>query len=257
MTSARSLLMVSVAIGALSFGATRSAFALIPVFDSASFGQLLQEAQNGARELAQMKQEVTNTTKILGVSQQSLQQLTTFYQSFAHLTNASQIAPLLAQTSVTTPLPVLSEIEGMLRGAGFTGALAGQAEVNLGANQVYAPGANDFQSNQMNAAARTTASTMAAAQAIYSSATQRQQGLQSLMGGLAASADPKQSLDIAARATIENGYAQSQANQATALSVIQRGQDDAQVQAQAQAMRQDDDAFLAAAEATNTTVPGS
>lgn len=255
MMSARRLLLASVALGALAVA--RPAHAQIAVFDGASFGQLINEAQNGARQLAQMESEVQNTTHILTVTQQQLTQLTTFYQSFAHLTNASQIAPLLAQTSATTPLPELSQIESMLQGGGFTGALAGQAQTNLAANQVYTPGAGDFQANQMNAAARSNAATMAAAQALYASASQRQQGLQTLMGGLGGSADPKQSMDIAARATIENGYAQSQGNQAAALAVIQKGQEDAQTQAAAQAMRLDDDSFLAATQATNTTIPGS
>lgn len=257
MMSARRLLMTSVAVGALAVGGTRPALALLPVFDAASFGQLLTEAQNGARELAQMESEVQNTTHLLSVTQQQLTQLTTFYQSFAHLTSVTQIAPLLAQTSATTPLPELSQIESMLQGGGFAGALAGQAQANLAANQVYAPGSGDFQANQMNAAARSNAATMAAAQALYASASQRQQGLQTLMGGLAASSDPKQSMDIAARATIENGYAQSQANQAAALSVIQKGQDDANQQALEQARRLDDDSFLSAAQSMNTTVPGS
>ena len=120
----------------------------------------------------------------------------------------------------------------------------------LGQIQVYSPGAGDFQANQMNAAARANASTIAAAQGLYASATQRQEGLQTLMSGLGQSADPKQSLDIAARASIENGYVQSQANQAAALGLMQRGQEDAELQQAQQARRLDDDEFLAQAKAT-------
>src|ERR1700730_5690654 len=73
--------------------------------------------------------------------------LTSFYQSFAHLTNASQL--------------------------GFTDNLAGSITAMLAKIQVYKPTGSDFAATQMNNAALASAGQMAAAQQLYSSSTQR------------------------------------------------------------------------------------
>lgn len=247
MNQARTALLSTVAAGALCLALGRPAHAQMAVFDSASFGQLLNAAQNGARQLSTLENQLTKVTDIDGLTEQNLQQLTSFYQSFAHITNASQVAPLLVSDSASFPLPELAQVEGLLRGQGFTGSLASQAQQILSQIQRYKPVGADFAATQMNTRAQATAGTMATAQTLFSSAEQRQQGMAQLMSSLATSADPKQSMDLAARASIENGYAQSQANQAAALSIMQRSQEDAQQEQAEQQWRQGADSLVQSA----------
>ena len=207
----------------LADGVLHPAQAQLLVFDSSSFGQLLDEAQNGLREIAQLEQVVT-------LSQQQLNEVTTFYTSFSHLTNVSQLAPFLLQQQAINPLPQVTQIENLLRGQGFGGSLAGQSQAILARVQHYQAVGTDFTATEMNSNAQATAGQMASAEALYSSSTQRITGIQQLQGQLALSADPKQSLDLQARATMENGLAEAQANQSTSMLAIQRAQADAEQQ---------------------------
>lgn len=249
MSRFRALLLSSTTIGMLALLSTVPAQAQLAVVDGPAFGQLVLQAAHGAQELIDLSTEIGHLETISALSKDSLVQLTGFYQSFAHLDNVTQMAPTLLQPSTMAALPQLAEMEGMLRGQGFTGTLATQAMAMLARTQHFAPAGNDFAATQMNTAARATASTMVSAQGIYSSATQRQQGLNELSAGLADSTDPKQSLDIQARATIENGYAQTQANQIAAIQVMQKAQEDAQQQQAEQEWRQGSENLLSQATA--------
>ena len=238
MTWFRHLLLASTAASLCAVLSTAPAQAEVFVFDAASFGQLVDEAQEGAQELTKLQTQIARLESIGAISQASYNQLTNFYNSFSHLDNATQLAPLLNSTAASFPLPEMAQVESLLQGQGFTGTLASQAQRLLASIQHFTPMGSDFAATQMNSSARATAGTMATAETIYNSAEQRQQGLAQLMGGVAVSNDPKQSLDITARATIENGYAQTQANQVAALQVMQRAQEDAEQQQQDQAWRQ-------------------
>jgi hypothetical protein len=229
----RVLLVTGFATACLPVVTARPAHAQMAVFDVSSFMQLVQQAERGVQELVLLKNQ-------LGVSQDQYNQLITFYQSFSHLTNASQFAPTLLQQSTVNPLPDIAAAEAALRGAGvgFSGNLAGSIQSMLAQIQVYKPSGTDFAAQQMNRAALASAGQMAAAEQLYGSSTQRIQGLQELQQQLSASADPKTTLDLTARATIENGLAQAQANQGIAMSVMQQAQQQSQVQQQDQAWRQ-------------------
>lgn len=243
-----SLLVIGCAVGAFTAITSKPSRAQMAVFDVSSFAQLVEQAQQGAQQLALLKSQ-------LGVNQQQYNQLSEFYQSFAHLTNASQLAPTLLQQSTANPLPEISQIEAALRGegVGFTGNLSSSIQTMLAKIQVYRPTGTDFASQQMNNAALASAGQMAAAEQLYNSSTQRIQGLQQLSGQLGASADPKQTLDLTARATIENGIAQAQANQGAAINVLQQAQQQSQLQQQDQAWRQGADNLAAAAKSAATS----
>jgi type IV secretory pathway VirB6-like protein len=73
-------------------------------------------------------------------------------------------------------------MEAALRGegVGFTDNLGGSITAMLAKIQVYKPTGSDFAATQMNNAALASAGQMAAAQQLYSSSTQRIQGLQQL-----------------------------------------------------------------------------
>ena len=231
MTRLRHLLFATTAIGVFVAISPRAAHAQMAVFDSASFGQLIQEAEHGTQQIAQLEQVIT-------INKNQLTELFTLYSSFSHLTNATQLAPLLLTESTIHSLPEMAQLEGLLRGQGFTGTLASQAQGMLAKIQVYRPTGTDFAATQMNTAAQATAGQMAAAETLYNSNSERITGLQNLMTGLGGSADPKQTADIGARATIEGGYAQAQANQVMSLQVMQKAQEDSQQQQQDQAWRQ-------------------
>ena len=235
------LLLSSTAIGLLAVIAAAPAHAQMAVFDSASFGQLIQEAAHGAQQITELEQVIT-------VNQNQLTELFTLYSSFSHMTNATQLAPMLLEESTIHSLPEMAQLEGLLRGQGFTGTLASQAQAMLAKIQTYRPTGTDFAATQMNTAAQATAGQMTAAETIYNSNTQRVNGLQDMMTQLGSSADPKQTADIQARVEIENGYAAAQSNQIQALQVMQKAQEDAQQQQQDQNWRKGAEGL--AAEAT-------
>jgi hypothetical protein len=239
-----SIFLAGCAVTALALSEPRPARAQMAVFDVATFGQLVQQAENGIQQLNTLR-------NALNVNQQQLTQLTSFYQSFAHLTNATQFAPTLLQQSTINPLPEVAQIEAALRGqgVGFTGNLGGSIVTLLAQIQVYKPTGTDFAATQMNNAALASAGQMAAAQQLYSSSTQRIQGLQQLQAQLGSSSNPKQTLDLTARATIENGLAQAQTNQGLALSVLQQAQRATQQQQADQMWRQKAEALATQARA--------
>ncbi len=245
----RHLLFTGTAIGVLAVLLSIPARAEMLVFDAASFGQLVDEAQQGSQELVKLQTQIQRLESIGAISQASYTQLTNFYNSFSHLDNATELAPLLNSSAASFPLPEMAQVESLLQGQGFTGTLAGQSQRILAGIQRFAPTGSDFAATQMNSSARATAGTMATAETLYNSAEQRQQGLAQLMGGVAVSNDPKQSLDLTARATIENGYAQTQANQVATLQVMQKAQEDAEQQQQDQAWRQGAEGLVAQAKA--------
>jgi hypothetical protein len=242
------IFLAGCAVTALALSEPRPAHAQMAVFDVATFGQLVQQAENGIQQLNTLR-------NALNVNQQQLTQLTSFYQSFAHLTNATQFAPTLLQQSTINPLPEVAQIEAALRGqgVGFTGNLGGSIVTLLAKIQVYKPTGTDFAATQMNNAALASAGQMAAAQQLYSSSTQRIQGLQQLQAQLGSSSNPKQTLDLTARATIENGLAQAQTNQGLALSVLQQAQQATQQQQADQKWRQNAEALATQARAAAST----
>lgn len=258
MTRFRMLLLAGAMAAGVTSLTSRAAYAQVPVFDLSSFGQLVTEAQQGAQEIAQLESQLRQLENINSISQNQLTQLTNFYQSFAHLTSVTQLVPLLQQQSTVNPLPEMAAIENQLRGVGFTGSLASQSQTMLAKNQIYAPSGTDFNATQMNKSAQATAGQMAAAEQLYIASTQRMQAMQQLEQQLAISADPKQTADLTARATMESGIAQAQTNQGLALQVLQSGQTATQGQQMDQAWRQGADSLASDAKtAAAASAPSS
>lgn len=203
------------------------------VFDGASFGQLVNQAQTGLNQLQQLQ----NTYQ---VTRNQLQQLQSFYTSFSHMTNAAQVVPTLLQGAQMYPLQDLAAVEGILRsnGSGFTGSLANSAQAVLQQTQYFRSMQNDFSAKEMNSTAENTAGQIAAAQVLYKSAQNRVSGMEEMKDQLSQSADPKQTMDLNTRAQIENGVTQAQANQTAALQVLQHAQDKVSEERQEQNWRQ-------------------
>ena len=247
---ARQVLLASMAAGALTAGSVRPAHAQLAVFDGATFGQLVNSAIVGSEQLSQLE-------NVVGLSKQQLNELTTLYTTFAHLTNATQLSSVLLQQSTINALPAMANIENLLRGTGFTGTLASQAQAMLAKIQVYRPPGTDFAATQINSEAAATAGQMTTAETLYNSQTARISGLQTLMTDLGRSGDPKQTADEAARIGIENGYAAAQGNQALALQVMQKAQEDTSREQADQTWRQGADNLLQQAQTAEAAAPGS
>jgi len=219
--------------GVLAFGlvaTSHQAAAQAIVFDPSVFGQVLQEARQGLQQLQQLQEDGQ-------ILENQYQQLHAFYQSFAQLTNVSQLASLLESPSVMDPLPQVAQLESMLSGEGFTGdlgTLVGQFEQQ---NQVFDPSGTDWQAEEMRRDATITADQEALGNTLYNGASQRIEGTDQLNSALAISEDPKQTLDLIARANIENGIVQSQEVQAQSIAIMQRAQQEAERQRNEQEQR--------------------
>lgn len=254
----RSSLLVGVAACALAAGAARPAHAQMAVFDGASFGQLVHSAVVGAQQLATLENQLTQLESLYGVSKQQLEQAVNLYDSFSHITNASQLVPLLLQSSTILALPGVANAESLMRGIGFSGSLASQAQAMLAKLQVYRPDGSDFGANQMNSNALATAGQMTAAETLYKSQTDRINGLADMDLALAQSNNPKETEDMTARIGIENGVAAAQGNQVAALAVMQKAQEDTASEQAAQNWRQGADSLLQQAQDAEASAnPGS
>lgn len=245
----RSTLIASVAVGAMLAGMSSPAHALLPVIDSASVAQLVHSAVVGAKQLATLEEQLAQLEKTFGVSKQQLEQAISLYTSFSHITNVSQLAPLLLKTSTMLALPEVANVESLMRGIGFVGTLASQAQAMLTKLQVYKPSGGDFTASQMNNDALATAGQMTTAETLYKSQTDRINGLADMELDLAKSNDPKETADMTARIGIENGLAAAQANQVAALQVMQRAQEDTSREQAEQTWRQGADDLLQQAQA--------
>jgi type IV secretion system protein VirB5 len=252
---ARRQLVATALVAALSSAAVpRPAFALFGigdvVFDPSVFGQVVQQAKNGLQQLQQLEQDGQILTS-------QLAQLRSFYESFAHLTDVSQLASLLQTPAVMNPLPQITQLEGMLSGNGFTSQLGSLVQQFVHQNQAYAPTGTDWQAQEMLRSANITAGQMALGNQLYSSAQQRIEGLSQLEGSLATSSDPKETLDLIARSNIENGVAQAQALQGQSLFIMQQAQQQAEQQREAEALRQGADQLVTTAQsAANQAASG-
>ena len=189
------------------------------VFDPSVFEQVLQQARQGLQQLQQLQRDGQ-------ILESQYQQLRTFYRSFAQLTNVSQLASLLESPSVMDPLPQITGLESMLSGEGFTGHLGSLVRQFEQQNEVYSPTGTDWQARQMRRNAAITAGQEALGSALYNGAAQRIAGMAQLNSDLGSAEDPKQTLDLIARADIENGIAQSQEVQAQSIAIMQRAQQD-------------------------------
>ncbi len=210
------------------------------VFDPSVFAQVVQQAKNGLQQLQQLEQNGQILTN-------QLTQLRTFYQSFAQLTDVSQLASILQTPAVINPLPQVTQLEGMLSGNGFTGQLGSLVQQFVNQNRVYAPTGTDWQAQEMLRTANVTASQMALGNQLYSSAAQRIQGLTELEARLSTASDPKETLDLIARSNIENGLAQAQALQGQSLVIMQQAEQQAEQQRENEAVRQGADQLVATA----------
>ena len=217
--------LAAAAVGALLGGGVppRPAYALFGVgdivFDPTTFVQVAQEAENGLNQIRWL-------TNLFGCSTAQLQQLTTFYNAFAHVTNVSQLAGVLSTTAQKAPmLNDALQLEQAFRGFGLTTTLASKVQSILQQSQYYAAPATDFNGWHLNTQTTATAGHIASAQDAYTAAVARSNALTQLLNSVG-SADPKTILDLSARGPLEAATAVAQTNQLMAASLLQQAQRD-------------------------------
>jgi hypothetical protein len=248
-------LIASVAALALLYGTTRPAYALFGVgdivFDPSAYAELVQEAKNGLQQIKWL-------TDIYGDTAKTLNTLMQFYNLFAHVTDATQLAQILNSQFLKSPmLTDALQLEQAFRGLGLQTSLAGKIQAIMSRIRYYTPPNTDFAGKHLNDRATATAGQLSSAEDAYTAATQRVTGLKLLQDGINTD-DPKRVLDITARATIETGIAVAESNQLMAANLMQQSQRDAARQQLEQGwrysqdkMRQQAQAAIAAADAGN------
>lgn len=203
------------------------------VIDSSAISHMVEQAQILGNQL-------NTLSNISGIATNTLDQLQSFYGSMAQITNAASVIPTLLQSSQMYPLENLANAEGILRAnnSGFTGNLASSALQVLNQTQYFRSSQSYFAADEMNANARASAGQIAAAQIMYQSSQDRIAGLRLMREQLATAKDPKETMDLTARAQIESNIAQEQANQYQALQMMQTAQNESARQRQEQQDRQ-------------------
>lgn len=191
--------------------------ATMPVIDAASIAHLVQEIQ---------------------VLRQEYGQLQAVYGSLAHPTGVLGMAPGLSSPLVRNPLPIGSQVSGILSGSGAgsqLSALIGQIEQQ---NQAYRPSGNDWTAQWINRSAASNAGVEALAETMLQSLQQRQAGLANLQSRLANAQDVTEVSAIGARIQSEQGFVSTQMTEASLLSTLARTQQHAEQQQMIQRQRE-------------------
>lgn len=246
-------LLASVTAAAILFGACNPALALFGVgdivFDPASYGELVQEAKNGLEDLKWM-------ADIYGDAEKSLQQLVHFYNLFAHVTDATQLAQVLNREFVQSPmLTEALQLEQAFTGRGLHTSLAAKINAIASRLRYYKPSNNDFSGFHLNHRADATAGQLASAEDAMTGETARIAGLNQLMNGIN-SPDTKRVQDIGARASIEGALATAAGNRLMAAKLMQDAQRDTAQQQQEQAFRFSTDTMFQQADAAANAAKG-
>jgi type IV secretion system protein VirB5 len=215
--------------GVVAMGMAGDARAQIPVIDSSS--------------LAQHIQQVTQLTQQLTVLQQQLAQAQQLYGSLSRLTDVNGLAGSLMGGGIRSPLPTNAYDAGMLlSGTGSPsglGPLGGMVSGALGRTQVFAPSGGDFHSTELVRNAQAIAGSLGMAQRLYQAAVDRLPGLQELQARLSTAQDPKETMDLQARIATEQAFIATQQQQAQAVMMWQAAEERSTEQRRREEMRRD------------------
>jgi hypothetical protein len=260
-------LLAAVAAAAVLYGTSRPAYAVLGVgdvvFDPSVVAELIQEAKDGLTQITWLSDLYTTAqdtlkpiTEIYDTTSKQLAQLTTLYNAFAHVTNATQLVQALNSQFIHEPmLNDAVQLEQAFRGMGLTTSLMGKIQILMNQIQYYRPSNNDFAGWHLNNRSTATAAQIASAQDAYTAAQQNVTGLQQLMPSIATN-DPKMVADLTARGTIETAKAVATTNQLMAASMLQQAQKDAARQQDEQAYRYSVDQLRTSAQAAIAAAQG-
>lgn len=219
--------MIRTALGAVAIGAALCsavpARADMPVIDITAIGKLLSEIQ---------------------VLQQQYAALVNVYNSVAHLTSVTGLAPGLDTPLLQNPMPATSSIPGLMLGT--TGATTLPYGSNYLAQFPNIPQGGDWLSTSMRNAANTLASLQAIATQNLSALEQRARQLPQLEAQIDAQPSIQDQAALKARIASEQAYVQNQQAQAADLQAMASTQTATLQQEQIEAVSRDESSGLAA-----------
>ncbi len=232
------------------FGLAPAALAQVPVIDSSSILQLvnqLNEAKQQYSELVNQYNELKQT-----------------YSALSQDVNPNQWAQQLEQPLMENSMPNTTLLPSALAGISppsqLGGNLASLAQQYLGQNAPYQPQGQDFQATQMRDGENSTAEIEAVATQNLESLQAREADLPEIQSQLTSATTIQQVSAIQARLTAEQNYVEAQNAQASNLQILATEQARAQQLAQDEEVRDDDAqamaADCAAIAATGPAAPG-
>jgi type IV secretion system protein VirB5 len=171
---------------------------------------------NTASSVAQEVKEVASWVQQAEQMEQQIQQATNLFNHLNELTNPNQFAQLLNNPALRQFLPTdIGQVGNLVQpGNGQFDALNGQAQQFRTTSRNYtqtAPSSTYDQKRQLSFenSGNTIATAVTEAQAIYTSTTQRLQGLEQLRLQLDSATDAKQTADLHARIGAEQANMQN------------------------------------------------
>src|SRR3954468_6422468 len=228
-TMARVALLAASAGGALLSG---PAAAQLAVFDPSVFARQFEQ-------LTEMKKQVETLTSQLKVAQDQLGQAKQLYDSFNKLTNVNDVASLLNSSEFRKYLPSeFSPIEGLIKGSGSCG-FASAMDNYLSQNRYYTQNTgNSFYASELERIARQTGAKQSIGQAVYDTASNRIDHLETLRRQISTSRDVKDVLDLSARFQAEQALLQNDVLRMQGLAMVSQAQSDMDAQRERERNRQ-------------------
>jgi type IV secretion system protein VirB5 len=202
------------------------------VFDPSVFARQLEQ-------LTEMKRQVETMTSQLKVAQDQLGQAKQLYDSFNKLTNVNDVASLLNSAEFRRSLPNgFADIENLIRGSG-SGTFASSIEKYLGQNRYYTENTgNSFYASELERIARQTGAKQSIGQAVYDTASNRIDHLETLRRQISTSRDVKDVLDLSARFQAEQALLQNDVLRMQGLAMVNQAQSDMDAQRERERNRQ-------------------
>jgi type IV secretion system protein VirB5 len=202
---------------ALILAMSGPADAQMAVFDSASYGKLVMEAQTALRQLQQLQQQV----------QQGQQLLTSLNQ----ISNVNGLATMLSQPALRSFLPDASLFVSAAQGNfASLGSIGSAAQAIRNADQLYTAPTGDPAGAALMAAGNRAALNLATGEAVVQAGASRLTGLEQLQAGLNTAANARAVLDLQARLEAEQAMIANDQMRIQGLAMAQAAQ--AQIQTQ-------------------------
>lgn len=167
------------------------------------------------------------------------------YNALSHPTGIANLATGLNGSALRNVLPGTQELQGDVSGLTSGGSLASQAQQFLNQNQLYKPQGNDFQAQQMNQAAQSSANIEALASNANSALQQRMTELDQIKSDCVdTGTDVTQLQACNARLQAEQNFVAAQQAQLASLQLMADQQTKVQQQQDEQNRRKSVDQYL-------------
>ena len=229
----KKFLAIMVVVGA-ALALTPNAKAQIPVIDAANLAQNVQELAQDVATVEQLKSQLT--------------QLQQTYAMFTNPTNIMGMATNLENQTLENPMPAANALAGL---TGGQTAPTGVGTTYYNQNHVYTPTDGSTFSVQLIANAQGIANIEGIASTNLAAIQARLQELPNLEADLNSASSITQVDAINGRVAAESQFVQAQQAQATNLQVLASEQQASQQQQQQETVKESDDNYIAALNATS------